>query len=142
MTLCLCDVDRFKAVNDTYGHQAGDEVLKKLADIMRSELREVDIACRHGGDEFAILLPGATAEDSIICIERIRRRLEEEEFDGGEVGRFRVSGTFGVADTIEAEPTREGLTEAADQALYTAKDRGRNLVLAYKGEDGGAGQLA
>ncbi len=134
LSLCLCDVDRFKGVNDTYGHHAGDEVLKKLADIMRSELREVDVACRHGGDEFAILLPGAAAEDSAACMERIRRRLESEVFDGGEAGAFHVSGTFGIADTVAAEATREGLAEAADQALYAAKERGRNQVSLYASE--------
>jgi diguanylate cyclase (GGDEF)-like protein len=117
---CLCDVDNFKSINDTYGHPAGDEVLKSLARIIKAELRGQDIPGRMGGDEFCILLPRTTALQAQACAERIRRRLETATFAAGEGRSYNVTATFGISE-YSPGMTEIALIEAADQALYRAK---------------------
>lgn len=128
LTICLCDIDKFKQVNDTHGHQMGDTVIKQFSYIIRSELRNTDAAGRLGGDEFCILLTGCSARESLNCLSRIRKRLEATVFKNNQSRYFWVSGSFGVAEWLPTLGTKETLLEMADQALYRAKRNGRNQV--------------
>jgi len=128
-SVAVGDIDRFKAINDTCGHAAGDRVLTAFADILRPWLRLGDFAGRLGGDEFCVFFPRSTAASARRALERVREQFSEMVFD--EPGRvpFSVSISFGVAElTLETESER--LLEAADRALYRAKQEGRNQTLA------------
>lgn len=127
LCLCMCDIDKFKAVNDLYGHQAGDDVLRKMGELIREEVRRDDLAGRFGGDEFCICFTHAPAIEGIAATERIRERLGSHVF-GRERGQplFFVKATFGLADLVSHEMDLKALFKAADQALYRAKERGRN----------------
>ncbi|NND84818.1 MAG: GGDEF domain-containing protein [Acidimicrobiia bacterium] len=126
----MLDIDHFKAVNDTYGHLAGDAVLKRVADEARSVLREGDVLVRYGGEEFMAILPGAGATDVTAIAERIRRLIE------GSVQRhaeheFRVTLSAGHVSTAGFDFDGEiELVDAADEALYSAKRTGRNRTIA------------
>jgi diguanylate cyclase (GGDEF)-like protein len=124
----MLDVDRFKSVNDTYGHRTGDEVLQAIATLCRTSLRASDVAGRYGGEEIAILLPETNLADAMRTAERIRQAITQLEFDtkGGPVP---VTASLGVATLQTAsEEQLEDLLNWADQALYAAKQRGRNQV--------------
>ena len=124
VSLIFLDIDHFKLVNDTHGHDAGDAALRVLAGVMREELRGVDTAARHGGEEFAIILPQAGPDGAMVVAERLRARVEETEFPG--VGR--ITASFGVATFPLHASSRELLMTTADRALYQAKRTGRNRV--------------
>ena len=126
-SLCICDVDKFKNINDTYGHPAGDEVLKTVALAIRAELRGQDMPGRLGGDEFCVLLPRTAAAQAQICVERLRRRLQAVAFADGDGRSYGVTVTFGIAG-LSPGMTVTALFEAADQALYAAKRRRRDAV--------------
>ncbi|HEV2762855.1 MAG TPA: sensor domain-containing diguanylate cyclase [Pyrinomonadaceae bacterium] len=126
VSLVMLDLDDFKRVNDTYGHEKGDVVLRLLADAMRSELRGVDTAARYGGEEFAVILPQAGLEGALQAAERLRARVEQTEIPG--VGR--VTASFGVATFPLHAATRDNMVAVADSALYDAKRLGRNRVCA------------
>jgi diguanylate cyclase len=126
-SLCLGDVDNLKNINDTYGHHAGDEVLKAVALAIRAELRGQDMPGRLGGDEFCALLPRTAAAQAQICVERIRRRLQAMAFADGEGRSYGVTATFGIAG-LSPGMTETALFEAADQALYAAKRRSGNAI--------------
>jgi diguanylate cyclase (GGDEF)-like protein len=134
-SLVMCDLDKFKSVNDTYGHQAGDEVLKQLAAILRDEAREIDRVGRYGGEEFMLLLPGAELADAMSFAERVRNRIEGHTFTfpGGTLTR---TASFGVAawphDQIDE---CDDLVRAADDALYVAKETGRNKVVGFDSDE-------
>jgi diguanylate cyclase (GGDEF)-like protein/PAS domain S-box-containing protein len=130
LSICMCDLDRFKSVNDTYGHAAGDDLLVAFSEILREGLRATDIAGRLGGDEFCIILPKCNQEQAAQCMERIRVRLCAREFGTAAGPRYRVSATFGIAQLRPAMSTKD-LLESADQGLYQAKEHGRNCVAAY-----------
>ena len=123
-SLILLDIDHFKRVNDTYGHDAGDMALKTLADVLREEVRGVDTAARYGGEEFAIILPHAGLEGALRVAERLRARIEGTNVPG--VGHLTAS--LGVATFPLHGHTRDQLVNTADRALYTAKHEGRNRV--------------
>jgi diguanylate cyclase (GGDEF)-like protein/PAS domain S-box-containing protein len=128
-SVAVGDIDRFKAINDTYGHAAGDKVLATFADLLRPCLRNGDFAGRLGGDEFCIFFPRTAAVAARRALERVREQLSETVFT--ESGRmpFSISISFGVAElSMETESSR--LLEAADRALYRAKQEGRNQTLA------------
>ncbi len=124
----MCDIDEFKRVNDRHGHQAGDEVLKKIGALFRETLREDVLSGRFGGDEFCVCFTHAPAVEAQIAIERVREEFAREVFGRERRGQpaFNVSATFGLADLAGNAATREELFEAADRALYAAKERGRN----------------
>lgn len=123
LSLCLCDLDQFKGVNDTYGHQMGDEVLKSFSRIISQEIRTEDIAGRIGGDEFCLLFPHVSAEVAAICLERIRSEFSALAFTP-EIGQaFSASATFGIADLAE-DMAQEEFLVAADQSLYKGKQLG------------------
>jgi diguanylate cyclase (GGDEF)-like protein len=127
----MCDVDHFKSVNDTYGHQAGDAVLQQVADILRTSAREIDRVGRYGGEEFIVLLPAANIADATAFAERVRREVEAREFTYAD-GTVRRTLSAGVAAWPHPEIRhQEALVKAADDALYLAKANGRNRVEAY-----------
>jgi diguanylate cyclase (GGDEF)-like protein/PAS domain S-box-containing protein len=126
-SLCLADIDHFKTVNDTNGHAAGDEVLRVFAKLILEEIREEDVASRHGGDEFSILFSHSTARLATIALERIRARLQEHLFVGSGGNTFRATATFGVCDLAAGDDEAKVLARA-DRALYQAKRLGRDRI--------------
>lgn len=127
MALLFCDLDRFKEVNDTLGHQAGDAVLLAMADRVRSCLRASDLAARIGGDELLVALPGLQHLEDAVAIAEKLRRLASEPVPLPE-GEVRISVSVGVALAEEGESIDE-LMARADEAMYEAKHQGRNLVV-------------
>ncbi len=128
--LIMLDVDGFKAFNDRYGHQAGDQVLAQFGELLADSIRSSDSAYRYGGEEFAVLVREASVEAAIDLAERLRQRVAE---------RFSVlppdvpvTASFGVVGVEQVEPEPASLIRAADEALYAAKERGRNRVIAFK----------
>lgn len=133
LSLLILDVDYFKNYNDTLGHQAGDEVLRKVGKILKETARENDIVARYGGEEFAIILPAVDWEGALVLAERIRARIEESKFKDEHVqpgGKLTVS--IGEASLPHDSEKYEDLIRKADIALYQAKKLGRNQVQSYK----------
>jgi diguanylate cyclase (GGDEF)-like protein len=126
--LIYADLDDFKAVNDRFGHQAGDDVLKAFAEVLRRNVRDIDVPARHGGEEFAVLLPQTDLEGTEHLAGRIREDLASEAIETV-AGPVRVTASFGVASFPDA-PTQDALLAAADRALYRAKHSGKNCVVA------------
>ena len=126
--LIMMDLDHFKKVNDQYGHEAGDEVLRTLGSIVASSLRDVDTAARFGGEEFAILLPETDKSDAVDIAERIRKKVEAEEINAGGQ-RIKVTSSAGVCAIPERKIEVRNVVRAADQFLYEAKRLGRNRVV-------------
>ena len=124
VSLIMLDIDHFKRVNDTHGHDAGDAALRFLADVLRDELRGVDTAARYGGEEFAVILPQANLDGALIVAERLRARLENTDIPG--IGC--ITASFGIATFPLHANSRSQLVSAADHALYEAKREGRNRV--------------
>lgn len=137
LSLLLGDIDYFKRVNDGYGHLFGDFVIQRVAEALSAHARRSDIACRYGGEEFALLLPSAGVDDSSVVAERLRGAVEHTQFEvRGEPVQVTIS--FGVASTDRLDPmTCETLIARADQALYSAKEAGRNRVHVYMPEPSG-----
>jgi diguanylate cyclase (GGDEF)-like protein/PAS domain S-box-containing protein len=122
----MVDIDHFKRVNDTHGHEAGDEVLKAVAEALRSTARGADLVARFGGEEFVLVLPDTSAELAVRIAERLRLAIEGLSTDvGGQV--IRVTASFGVAQRAAQDSQLEVL-ERADAALYSSKKDGRNRV--------------
>lgn len=124
LSLCLIDIDHFKAYNDSFGHRAGDEALAAVAAVLRTSCRAADIPARYGGEEMAVILPGTPMAGALDVAERIRRAIEQ-----GPMPLRPVTVSVGVT-TTNGECSAELLVEAADRALYEAKDAGRNRVCA------------
>ena len=130
LSLLMLDLDRFKQLNDSVGHDAGDDALRRLADCFRQELRGVDSAARFGGDEFALILPQAYSDGAMVVAERLRERIEQIKIPGfGNVTASIGIATFPLHATVRAE-----LVSAADAALYSAKRSGRNRVCIFNAE--------
>lgn len=127
LALILTDIDRFKAINDTYGHHAGDQVLVNFAHTLRAAVREVDLVGRWGGEEFVILMPGTALEEARQAAERMRQAMATAPACCGEAA-YAYTASFGVAAVTTAMPTLDDLLRRADQALYRAKENGRNRV--------------
>jgi diguanylate cyclase (GGDEF)-like protein len=128
LALILADLDNFKQVNDRFGHQAGDEVLRTFADILRETVRDIDVAARYGGEEFAILLPQTDIAGAERLAERLRGAVEIRPTAHAQGIPVVVTSSFGVASFPEAG-TAPGLFAAADEALYRAKRAGKNCVV-------------
>ena len=132
LCLIMTDIDHFKKVNDTYGHSAGDGVLKAFADLLSNNVRASDLVARYGGEEFAIVLPRTPMGNAFVIAERIRSKFElhggPDETLANEFGRLTAS--FGVAEIREGEPP-SALIQRADQMLYEAKNKGRNRTMIW-----------
>ena len=128
VTLVIGDIDNFKSINDTYGHQIGDIVISNFSTIMKSACRKQDIIGRIGGEEFCILLPAATQEMGALVAESIRSSAKGFEHTDGKIPAFFITSSFGVAELRPGE-TYLSLFNRADKALYEAKEKGRNLVM-------------
>jgi diguanylate cyclase (GGDEF)-like protein/PAS domain S-box-containing protein len=137
LSILMLDVDRFKQVNDTYGHKVGDLVLKRLSELCRATLRDVDIVGRIGGEEFAVLLPETGSEQAVQAAERLRAAIAATHVSLGSGLPLRFTASFGVTTLREKEANIDMLLNQADQALYRAKNEGRNRVCMYPvGNDG------
>lgn len=135
----MLDVDHFKSVNDTYGHAAGDMVLRTVASIIKQEIREYDIASRYGGEEFTILTPHTTLEEAILVANRLREKIEKkkiniEEFKIEDFKEISVTISVGVSIYNKKKGDPDILYQEADKALYKAKESGRNRVIVYSEE--------
>jgi len=127
-SLVLIDIDHFKRLNDKYGHQAGDAVLKKISALMKEAVRSFDVVARYGGEEFAAILPGTNAETAREVAERIRRAISEQPIWVADDKRIRVTVSAGVATSPHNGGQPAVLIKAADTALYRSKEAGRNRV--------------
>ncbi|MDF1686036.1 MAG: two-component system cell cycle response regulator [Parvibaculaceae bacterium] len=128
--LLVLDIDFFKLVNDTYGHPAGDEVLKEFAKRLKANVRGIDLPCRFGGEEFVVVMPDTDVAFASSIAERLREQVADVAFEIPDGSRIDVTVSIGVASTDGPEDTVEALLERADQALYRAKREGRNRVVA------------
>ncbi len=122
----MCDIDHFKNVNDTHGHPTGDQVLERIATLLRKSVRSSDMVGRYGGEEFGIIMVNADRASAAAAAERYRKKIESMDFHSRK-GEFRVTVSFGVADS-RGKDTVSQLITAADRALYKAKETGRNTV--------------
>jgi len=137
LSLIMFDIDHFKIYNDANGHLSGDYLLKEIADILKNNIREVDIVSRYGGDEFTVILQEAEVNNATIVAEKIRKAIETSVFDGESSqpgGKMTISG--GVSSS-EKGMDCEKLIGRTDKALYRAKQKGRNQICVYKGEVSG-----
>ncbi|HMO43876.1 MAG TPA: diguanylate cyclase, partial [Phenylobacterium sp.] len=131
VSLLLIDIDHFKRVNDGYGHDVGDEVLREFAVRLASNVRAIDLPCRHGGEEFVVVMPGARLEDAERVAERIRLHVAGSPFRvAGGTELLTATISIGVAAPHGSADHPEALIKRADEALYEAKNTGRNRVIA------------
>ena len=130
LSVLFADVDNFKAINDTYGHDAGDSVLRELAARFRRNTRNIDLACRVGGEEFVIVMPDTGLERACQVGERLRSCIAAEPFQANGDTQLEVTASVGIATLDGPHDSAEGLLKRADQALYVAKRGGRNRVVA------------
>jgi diguanylate cyclase (GGDEF)-like protein len=134
LSFLLLDIDHFKQINDTYGHQAGDETLRELGAIILQTIRGSDFAARYGGEEFTVILPGTDAGQAWLLAERLRSRTAKHHFEH-ENRPIKVTLSIGVASSDQSQPlAAEELVRRADTAMYAAKSNGRNAVVSYAGE--------
>ena len=132
LSMLFLDVDNFKNYNDTVGHPAGDEVLRKLSAVLRDTVRENDLVARYGGEEFAVILPAVGKAGAAILAERIRENIEKTYFEHEEIQPLgKVTVSIGIASLPDDGETDKELLNASDVALYAAKKEGRNQVMLY-----------
>lgn len=132
-SVIITDIDFFKKFNDTYGHQVGDFVLEETARVFKRSVREVDIACRYGGEEFAVVLPETDSEGALLMAERIREDIEKHDFKDENGKTYKVTISVGVATYPDNAKDNTSLVKAADKALYESKENGRNCVTSASG---------
>ena len=130
VSLLIADIDHFKRVNDTHGHDAGDTVLREFATRFRRNTRGVDLACRMGGEEFVVIMPETGLNRAFQIGERLRAAIAAEPFRLNETTELRITASVGVAALETADETAATLYKRADNALYAAKRDGRNRVIA------------
>jgi len=128
LSVLFLDLDRFKLVNDRYGHLIGSDTLRVLSQLLGECVRQVDTLARYGGDEFTILLVDTPHEVAMRIAERIRKRVETQLFEAGREGTLQLTISIGVATCPDHGETREPLLDAADKAMYRAKSEGRNRI--------------
>jgi diguanylate cyclase (GGDEF)-like protein/PAS domain S-box-containing protein len=138
LALILFDIDRFKSINDRFGHQTGDQVLSAIGDLLRRELREADLAARWGGEEFCVLLPDTDAHAAIEIAQRLCTALESASMPTPDGSPLQVTASFGVTLSRADDEDLHRLVDAADQAMYQAKREGRNRVRVAPAAGGGA----
>jgi two-component system cell cycle response regulator len=130
LSVLIIDIDHFKAINDTYGHDAGDDVLREFSDRLRSCIRGIDLACRHGGEEFVVVMPDTDLGVANKVAERIRRRIAGEPFPIERGTRsVEVTISVGLAGRVGPQDNAAQIMKRADAALYLAKRDGRNRVV-------------
>jgi diguanylate cyclase (GGDEF)-like protein len=130
VSVVMLDLDHFKHLNDASGHLAGDAVLRQVAEVLRGQVRRVDVVARYGGEEFCLVLPQVGKTDAVEVAEKLRRSIAEQAFGAWPAGH--ITASAGVAHLPGDATTLEGLLEAADAALYASKHRGRNRVTAFE----------
>ena len=131
LAFLMLDIDHFKQFNDRYGHQAGDEVLLQVSQLLQQQIRSSDLVCRQGGEEFVVVIPDLQSADAIAKADAIRQQIALYPFDiaGQQLG---VTVSIGVAWFPVAGETLEEILKQADSALYLAKQQGRNCVRSFK----------
>jgi len=132
LTMLMVDIDHFKHLNDSAGHSAGDDVLRRVCQLMRANLRKVDTLARYGGEEFVVLLPQVGREEGLEVAEKLRRSIAEGNLEHGESqpgGRITIS--VGLASLPHDAGDQAKLVDSADAALYASKRGGRNRVTAF-----------
>jgi diguanylate cyclase (GGDEF)-like protein/PAS domain S-box-containing protein len=132
LSCIMFDIDHFKSINDSHGHAAGDKVLNGLAGVVQSMLRTTDTICRYGGEEFCVILPHTDIDGASKAAERFRRQIESHDFSG-----VPVSVSLGVSSVALGASDPSELINQADQALYAAKNGGRNCVVSWQGQKSG-----
>ena len=131
-SLAILDIDFFKKVNDTYGHQYGDYVLKTVADLMKASFRKTDLLYRYGGEELIMIMPETNIEGALIPVQRLRRTIEEHDFDYNGI-KAKVTASIGLTMNYQDFKSSAEILKSADEALYKAKESGRNRVVVYEG---------
>ncbi len=126
VSYAMIDIDKFKQVNDTYGHMAGDKVIKTLSHFLKNKLRKMDIVGRYGGEEFAVIMPDTTSKDAYKVIDKLRKEFSQI-LHISEATQFKVTFSSGIASFPE-KIGQDEIVEQADQCLYLAKEKGRNQV--------------
>ncbi|MDI7774122.1 PleD family two-component system response regulator [Asticcacaulis sp. EMRT-3] len=129
LSLLMVDIDYFKRINDGYGHDAGDEVLREFARRLSLNVRAIDLPCRFGGEEFVVLMPETDASDALNIAERVRSQVAEKPFVLANGASLQVTVSVGVATSLGLGDSREALLKRADEAVYEAKQAGRNRVI-------------
>jgi diguanylate cyclase (GGDEF)-like protein len=140
LSCVIMDIDHFKGVNDTHGHLAGDRVLRAVAAVLQIQARVPDTVCRYGGEEFCVLLPGASENGAVQFAERCRRGIENLRFEAP-LQETRVTASFGAAERGDWTSGPSQLVHMADQALFAAKRSSRNRVTAFSTIAGHQSQL-
>ena len=130
-SLAILDIDFFKKVNDTYGHQYGDYVLKTVADLMKAAFRKTDLLYRYGGEELIMIMPETNIEGAVIPVQRLRRMVEEYDFEYNNI-KSKVTVSIGLTMNYPEFNTPADILKSADEALYKAKESGRNRVVLYE----------
>ncbi len=130
VSILLTDIDHFKKVNDTYGHPTGDEVLRRVAAILKASARKIDIVARYGGEEFAIVLEGTDRDGARQLAERVRQEVEQQSFPSSK-GTFNATLSIGVSSYPDDSREKAELIARADQSLYAAKHGGRNRTVCF-----------
>ncbi len=130
LSFAILDIDFFKEINDTYGHSAGDYVLKELAYILLQTFRKTDIIFRYGGDEFAVIITETPIEKAIVPLQRFRRTIEALEINYCKQ-KIKFTVSIGVSEITETTNSIHELFENADKALYKAKENGRNQIIHF-----------
>jgi diguanylate cyclase (GGDEF)-like protein len=139
----MCDIDHFKSFNDRYGHAIGDEVIKAVAGIYNTEAAEVGLACRYGGEEFCVMLPGCDETQALAFAEILRKRVQDTAGDGIDYEpRLSITSSFGVAVTRAPRLSLDHLIDQADQALYQSKRAGRNRCTLFEEPQTAAAPMA
>ena len=130
LSLIMIDIDHFKRVNDVYGHLVGDVTLNELTSAIKANVRDCDTVYRYGGEEFAVILPETSARQAQIIAERLRKTIEATAFSAGR-SSIRVTISLGVAELDPSAQSHEDLVYRADQALFAAKNAGRNTTYVW-----------
>ena len=134
VSLLLTDIDHFKKINDSYGHPTGDDVLRRVAAILKASARKIDIVARYGGEEFALVLEGTDRAGALQLAERIRQEVEDQSFPSSK-GTFGATLSIGVASYPDDSRDKPEIIARADQALYSAKHGGRNRTVCFSDID-------
>ena len=127
LAIALLDIDWFKRINDSLGHGAGDEVLRRFAALLKEQLRAADALARWGGEEFLLLMPGTRLDDARVVLERLRTKVCAGDGFDGIAADLKVSFSAGVVEVAEGE-SQDAAIDRADRALYQAKQNGRNRI--------------